>query len=126
MKAPLRLAINSRQHRAPRLLIGARVEGRLADSPHLEADLSRRLVVDDVAAVEDESLVRGGAWVGGWGLGLGAGAGGAGPRGLAKRIQLATGYVPALASRLLGRSAKNNSGVQGGEQIMAYGYVLIV
>ena len=57
MKAPLRLAINSRQHRAPRLL-GARVEARLADGPHLEADLSRRLVVDDVAAVEDEGLVR--------------------------------------------------------------------
>ncbi len=36
----------------------------------------------------------------GWGWGLGAGA-----RGLAKRIQFATGYVPALASGLLGRSA---------------------
>ena len=44
------------------------------------------------------------------GLGLGAGGwgAGAGARGLAKRIQFATGYVPALASGLLGRSAKKS------------------
>ena len=44
-----------KQHQAPRLL---GVKARLADGPHLEADLSRRGVVDDVAAVEDEGLVR--------------------------------------------------------------------
>ena len=39
-------------------------------------------------------------------FGLGAGAG---ARGLAKRIQFATGYVPALASGLLGRSANQTT-----------------
>ena len=46
-------------------------------------------------------------WAGG-----GAGGWGAGARGLAKRIQFATGYVPALASRLLGRSANKFQGLE--------------